>query len=351
LDILVAAHSAGVVHRDIKPDNIFITNGGEVKLLDFGIAWCTDTVSIDGDSALGTPVFMAPEQASCDWAAIDGRTDLWSLGATLFLLLTGSYVHPAQTPQEELVAAMTQPVRPVRSVVPAIPVDVADIVDRALAFDKEQRFAHAASMRQAVRSALQAQSTSPPEQTQRITTEPAVFDLTEVDFRRPSLGRRLVAVLAAAALMTGGVLLIRNDSAMQSLGKLIQMPPLVAPSLTPDPLGPELVPHPEPSVSRATTVAALAPAASEPEPARVETSPVDDKAAERDQSALPSRKIARPAKAPAAQAQAAPASPPVARAIPAPRPSVSVAATRSSKEPIDLAPTIEIVRDPLSRRK
>ncbi|HEX9295442.1 MAG TPA: serine/threonine-protein kinase, partial [Polyangiaceae bacterium] len=88
LDILAAAHSAGIVHRDLKPDNIFLTSDGRVKLLDFGIARVNDAVPSSlktrMGTALGTAPYMAPEQALGKLSEVDGRADLFSLGAMMF---------------------------------------------------------------------------------------------------------------------------------------------------------------------------------------------------------------------------------------------------------------------------
>jgi serine/threonine-protein kinase len=369
LDILIAAHAAGVVHRDIKPDNIFITNDGQVKLLDFGIAWRADTVSIDGDSALGTPVFMPPEQASCDWGAIDGRTDLWSLGATMYLLLTGSYVHPARSIHEELIAAMTQPVSPLRSVAPGVPQSVAEVVDRALAFDREQRFADALSMQQAVRSVLESLRSSPAapatpappsslvgERTQRITTEPAVFDLTDLESGKSPLRRYLGALLAAAALATGGWLLLGNSSSAdeRDLGAV-----LAGPSLAPDPLGSQpITVHTEPPVSHAALRGSLSEAASIEEPATSERGVVAlTPSAERKSSthsaneAQPVQPKKRSGKARHTRAPAVLAVASVERSTPA-SPLSSRLSANPRVEPMDLDRRTEIEQqDPLSRRK
>src|SRR5579872_2822756 len=98
LDVLIAAHAQGIVHRDLKPDNLFLTVANELKVLDFGIARLLDGSGATGSGdLLGTPSFMAPEQANGRVREIDTRTDLWSLGAVLFTLLTGAEVHEAST--------------------------------------------------------------------------------------------------------------------------------------------------------------------------------------------------------------------------------------------------------------
>ena len=101
LDVLAAAHAKGIVHRDLKPDNLFLNRDGQVKVLDFGIARLhelrDEVVKTQAGSLLGTPAFMAPEQARARWDLVDARTDLWAVGATLFTLLTGRFVHEADT--------------------------------------------------------------------------------------------------------------------------------------------------------------------------------------------------------------------------------------------------------------
>ena len=160
LDVLSAAHGAGVVHRDIKPDNVFLTHEGVLKVLDFGIARLHEATGSQGvtrtGSMIGTPAFMPPEQALGRSRQIDAQTDLWSVAATMFTLISGRYVHEAETLQEMLVFAASHPARSLGSVAPEVPPSVVAVVDRGLAFAKETRWPDARSMQSGLIDAYRA---------------------------------------------------------------------------------------------------------------------------------------------------------------------------------------------------
>jgi eukaryotic-like serine/threonine-protein kinase len=145
LDVALAlgyAHSRGVVHRDVKEENILLDGASRAMVTDFGIARLAQSapMTLTG-TVLGTVFYMSPEQVSGD--PVDGRSDLYSFGVLAFHALSGKFPFDSDTPSAVLVAHVTKSPPPLRSVAPAVPHSLAAIVDRLLRKDRNDRFVDA----------------------------------------------------------------------------------------------------------------------------------------------------------------------------------------------------------------
>jgi tetratricopeptide (TPR) repeat protein/class 3 adenylate cyclase len=135
---LAAAHDRGIVHRDIKPANVMLLRDDLVKVLDFGIAKVENVSMTASGAPLGTVAYMSPEQARGE--TVDHRTDIWSLGAVLYEMLTGAPPFRAQTIQGLLYAILTRTPEPVSMLRHDVPTAVDDLMARALARALDRRF-------------------------------------------------------------------------------------------------------------------------------------------------------------------------------------------------------------------
>ena len=165
------AHAHGVIHRDLKPANILFDQYHNAFLSDFGIvklAAEATTTGLTGSGVIGTPAYMSPEQIHGD-QTIDGRSDIYTLGIILFEMLTGFKPYRADTPVKQMMAHVLQPVPSIRKYNPLLPPDYEELMRKALAKERADRFAtaedlHVAFTRTATgRMAAPLQNVPPPQ--------------------------------------------------------------------------------------------------------------------------------------------------------------------------------------------
>lgn len=247
LEVLEAAHSKGIVHRDIKPENLFLTVEGSLKVLDFGIARLREAeldgaITLTGRS-MGTPAYMAPEQARGLWEEVDHRADQWSVGATLFSLLTGRLVHEAKTPDEALAKAMSEGAPSIARVMPQLPVAFGRVLDRSLAFRRTDRFADVTELRQRLKSATRGIAELKPEAAPSLRHPESLARLgaraqaPRSDLHAPHRRRKPWTVFVAIVAGSGGMLALHGllwpDFGLRSLASGVDPGPMPSNVATP----------------------------------------------------------------------------------------------------------------------
>src|ERR687895_1923392 len=138
------AHRHGIVHRDIKPHNVLVDGEGRLKVTDFGIARAGASQMTEAGAIVGTAQYLSPEQAR--GAAVDQRSDLYSIGVVLYEMLTGNVPFTGDTPVEIAMKHLSDTPRPPSTIRPEIPPDLDMIVLRALAKNPDDRFQTAEEM-------------------------------------------------------------------------------------------------------------------------------------------------------------------------------------------------------------
>jgi serine/threonine-protein kinase len=192
---LCRAAEQGIVHRDIKPENLLLTPAGEVKVADFGLArMMSEDLELTQDGmTLGTPLYMSPEQG--EGRAVDTRSDLYSLGATVYHLLAGRPPFSGPSSVAVVMAHIKEPLAPLAAVRPDVPAGLCEVVDRLLAKDPGNRFQSPRDMLHVVEQLEAVLST-----VSRATPSPLAWTETDAVFRS---GARPGAAPAALSSRSG----------------------------------------------------------------------------------------------------------------------------------------------------
>jgi serine/threonine-protein kinase len=200
------AHRKGIVHRDLKPANILFDASGLPYLSDFGIAKIvsgSQQTTLTGDLIVGTPAYISPEQAKGE--AVDGRSDIYSLGAILYHMLSGQPPYQADTPMSLALKHITEPPPDILQVNPSLPPAVAALIRKAMAKDPNERFSTAGELVAALREVVEGRTPAFLMETAPTLSIPATMAVQRPSATAPKAFPFWTILLAGALLLIVGI--------------------------------------------------------------------------------------------------------------------------------------------------
>jgi len=243
---LDAIHRAGIIHRDISPENLMVTNGSEVKIIDLGVAKSEeiDNAVTKTGMFVGKLRYASPEHLGVleDGQKIDGRADIYSLGVVLYEMLTGRPPFEATSPHQYLMhhSSRESQVIPMPVLPPSMPASLQAVLARALDRNRNKRYASAADFANALEEVERSMSDTEADATIRLTPAPAPMPAAQTVIERPS--RAPIVVIALLAIAFAGVL-------AALLMKPKSQPPIVPEPVTTTTVAPAPAPAPVPAQS------------------------------------------------------------------------------------------------------
>ena len=213
---LHCAHECGIVHRDIKPSNLMLDEAGKVWVTDFGLARCQNdrSLTLSGD-LVGTMRYMSPEQAAGRAELVDHRTDIYSLGATIYEMLVGASAYEGEDGPAVLSAIVNQPAPHVRRLRPQLPPDLDVVLQKAMSKEKDERYATADDFAHDLQAVLSGRPT--------IAKPPSTFVLAKRwagRHRKFAAATSLMLAIGVVGLMASVIVISQKNGELQESNAL-----------------------------------------------------------------------------------------------------------------------------------